>query len=442
MKIIISNIVTLNMGDAAILMGEIKILKETFGPHTEFVIYDSQPDIAKKYYPDLNFRKMIYSKLPGIYKRIPYIRKLVPYLGMIWLCLGALALRTRLDAVARLFLSNAVYQDLCEYRSADLVVSTGGTILVENYDLKPRWFDFAVTLLLGKPLVLFTQSLGPFCKTMNRFFARMIFKRTDLIFLRDEKSKKHLNDIGIADSTIHVCADAAFAFAGNTALADDKWSNGKPQDRIRVAVSVREWQHFKTTNPEDGMRRYKHAIRDLCVHFVKHHNAQITFLSTCQGVPEYWTNDAEFAAEIIDLLPPDTRSRVELNDRFHSPQELLELLRGFDFVVSTRLHMGILSLCAGIPVLSIAYEFKTKELYKRLNIPEFSIDIEQIESQHLIETTNRFLESMREMRVPLFSAVHQEGRNAYQPVSLLRAGYAPALQRRPPDMPRSSYEPK
>ena len=48
----------------------------------------------------------------------------------------------------------------------------------------------------------------------------------------------------------------------------------------------------------------------------------------------------------------------------------MELAKGFDFVVATRMHMMILSLCVGTPVLPIAYEFKTKELAARLGIAD------------------------------------------------------------------------
>ena len=420
MKIIISNIVTLNMGDAAILMGEIETLKRAFGPDTRFVIFDAQPEATAKYYPDYSFRKQIYLKLPGVYRRVRFIGHAALYLSMIWLCLGALALRFKAKKVARFIIPKSIFEDLAEYYSADLIVSTGGTILVENYNVKSKIFDFMLTLLMGKPLVLFTQSLGPFHKKMNRFWLKLIFNRARLILLRDQKSKQHLIDIGVDPSNLFVCADAAFVLADKDALTTSRMRLDDRRQSTKVAISVREWPFFKRIQPEAGIERFINSMRDLCVHLVQHHGAKITFLSTCQGVPEYWMDDAKFASKIIDRLPIDIRAHVALNDQWHSPQAIMKLLKQFDWAISTRLHMGILSLCTGIPVLSIAYEFKTKELFKRLDIPEYVLDIEEMEPDDLIKRADEFIDSLPGITRPLFEAVEREHMRAIQAEHILK----------------------
>jgi len=63
MKILITNNVTLNTGDAAILLAEIELIKKVFGNETKIVIYDSNPDASRKYYSDLEFRKLVFSRV-------------------------------------------------------------------------------------------------------------------------------------------------------------------------------------------------------------------------------------------------------------------------------------------------------------------------------------------------------------------------------------------
>src|SRR3546814_6657409 len=60
------------------------------------------------------------------------------------------------------------------------------------------------------------------------------------------------------------------------------------------------------------------------------------------------------------------RSRVRVDDRFHTPEALRDRYAGYDMVVATRMHAAILALCAGTPVMPLAYEFKTAELFGRL----------------------------------------------------------------------------
>ncbi|TIU45281.1 MAG: polysaccharide pyruvyl transferase family protein, partial [Mesorhizobium sp.] len=99
------------------------------------------------------------------------------------------------------------------YRSADLVVTTGGTYLVENYNLERRLNQFRVDAILGKDPVFFTQSLGPFNKSYNRQELTPILDRSPLILLRDERSRNHILDMVKEPGKCHVVADAVFALA-------------------------------------------------------------------------------------------------------------------------------------------------------------------------------------------------------------------------------------
>lgn len=54
-------------------------------------------------------------------------------------------------------------------------------------------------------------------------------------------------------------------------------------------------------------------------------------------------------------------------------------LQDFDLCIGTRMHMCILSLISGTPVLPIAYEFKTQELFGEIGLKEWVTDIEVIE---------------------------------------------------------------
>src|SRR3546814_4747390 len=91
-----------------------------------------------------------------------------------------------------------------------MVVSSGGTYLVPHYRLMPKLLDFLVVLALGRPLVLFTQSLGPFHGVGQRWLLRRVLSRATLILVRDERSLGYLRRLGVPSDRVRVCADAAF----------------------------------------------------------------------------------------------------------------------------------------------------------------------------------------------------------------------------------------
>ena len=396
MKVVITSTVALNGGDAAILLSIVDLLRG-IDPGVEITVFDSQPRVAKRYYPELRFRKLLWRRGK---------RSLAPRLARARLAAAASALAAGRRLRARV-LAPFSYRDLQAYQDADVVISTGGTYLVEAYDLDQRFYDFEIAERLGTPLVLFTQSLGPFEDPENRARIRRFLGDAALVLLRDERSRRHLAEVGVEDN-LEVCADVVFASAPED-VAERAARRRLPEERpLRVAVSVRRWPHFRTRDMAQGMEAYRDAIAVAVTRLVEERGAEVVFLSTCQGVPEYRMNDARVAREIFDALPSTVRDRVRVDDAFHAPDDLVNRIADFDFVVSTRMHMAILSLIAGTPVVPIAYEFKTKELFRRLEGAEPVLDIETIDGDALVGAIDDFLQEIDDRREPLFGAVARE----------------------------------
>jgi colanic acid/amylovoran biosynthesis protein len=297
-------------------------------------------------------------------------------------------------------------------------VTTGGTYLVENYNLKKRIFQFRIDSLLRKAPIFFTQSLGPFNNGYNRTYLKRIFDESPLILLRDEKSRGYISNMVNDRNKCHVVADAVFALADSARIDGLLAAETPPAPTGRVGISVRNWSYVK--DGEGGMRRYIEAVRRLVVSLAEQ-GRKVTFLSTCQGVPEYAHDDSKTAAKIVEGLDPSVAAAVEIDSAFHTPEQLMELAKGFDFVVSTRMHMMILSLCVGTPVLPIAYEFKTKELAARLGISDVLMDIDTITAEEAAEKLARFTGRLDAYRGTSLESVLKENASALSSVELLRA---------------------
>ena len=422
MKILITNTVVLNTGDAAILLGILDILRSAFGKETEFLIYDNNPDITSRYYTQLKFRKLLYQSIAQV-PSIKFLERILRSFKLSSFYFAAWCWKNNLQFIAKYIINKEELQDLSEYCSADLIVSTGGTYLVENYSLEPRIFDYRISLLLEKPLVLFTQSLGPFSIPKNRKALKNIFEQSLLILLRDQKSEDNILELDTQNANTFVSADAAFALAD--ACAIEAAQNAKNlSSPLKIGISVRDWKHFKTIDPVLGRQKYLEAVGDMTVHLVEKYGAEVTYISTCQGIPEYWTDDSKIAFEIIEKLPATIAGSVTLNQDFHSPTELAKILQSYDLVVSTRLHMAILSLGAGTPVLPIAYEFKTQELFNRLGQKaHWVLDIEDINSESLIGSIDSFLASIPETNNTLFSNVKNEQKRALESGELVKNAF-------------------
>lgn len=435
MKILITNTVALNGGDAAILLSIINLFKLEFGQDVKFVVYDSQPEIAYQYYPNLKFRKLIYSRLRDT-PPMKFLGRSFAGRAVRRLLGNSLRFFSQINPprfycaawchhhqrfwLTKLLVSSDELQDIEHYSSADLIVSTGGTYLVESYSpLTSRIFDYQLTLLMKKPLVFFTQSLGPFVTKYHQRVFQNIFNQSLLILLRDEASLRHLQKIQVDTKHAFVSSDVVFSFSDGYPSKNFA-SRALGISPLQIAISVRNWKHFQTTTASAGMEQFKGSIAALTQHLIEKYKAEITFISTCQGITEYWTDDSKVAFEIVESLPPDIQDRVKVNREFHTPQELIRILRNIDLVIATRMHMAILSLVAGTPVFPIAYEFKTKELFSRLQMGEWVHDIEAVRAESLISSLESFFQSKAHINQILSTHVEIERQRALESGKLVR----------------------
>jgi colanic acid/amylovoran biosynthesis protein len=408
MRVVVNNVFLYNGGDAAITFGLLKVLAGAFGD-PEVTIVDTEATGARRYYPELDIRPMSYfsSKILG-----QFWRKLADLFGT-WFH------RVRFRHL-KMLLSRDERKAFELYQTADLVITTGGTYLVENYDLRPRLFELDLALFANKPLFFFTQSLGPFSDPSNIKRLSRIFAASPLILLRDEKSKRHLMDLGVSEHKIKVASDGAFALADPRVLVAAQTRRNKIR---RIAISVRDWQHFRNKTSAEGMSIYKLAISRAVEYLASQHDAEITFISSCQAVPEYWTDDSKLAREILAGLPEEVRASVKVDASYHSPLELIEILKQFDLTISTRMHMAILSLCAGVPVLPIAYEFKTSELFSSFGLGEWVISMDEVDEMSIVKLLPRFLDSVDGFRQDLFAAVLRSRDNALSTGDVMRSNF-------------------
>lgn len=422
MKILITNTDVLNGGCAAMMQALLRLLPRAFGDHTEVLVYVNRPEAASRLYPNVAFRRWLYLSWEDAFKvGLPW--RVQRFVNKVRFDLAARSIRRGLSSVARLLLTSEELRDLIEYSTADLIIANGGTTLVENYYLEPHIFDFDVTLFFRRPLIFFTQSLGPFLRRSNRVPLKQVFEKSALVMLRDKKSLDNLLSLGVARDNMCITADAALALADAGAI-ERAANNASPlRPPINVAISVREWKFFRTMSRTAGMDRYREAFRALTAHLVDRYKARITYISSCQGIPECREDDSAVASSIVETLPDGIRQFVAVDKDFHAPEELLSRLKEYDLVIATRFHMVIFALCVGVPALPVSYEFKTEELFAGLNQRDWVQDIEHISGDSLIRAVDSFIEAIPRERKSLFEAVERERVRAIESIELVKHAF-------------------
>lgn len=407
MHVHILGLVSLNGGDAAILVAQQEVLRRQW-PGARITVSDTQPTAAAEYLPETPFVPFLAPALraaasSGGSSRWPgRLRAGLLRAQHARVKLAATLYGRGATAAARALTPRAVESALREMAAADVLAYTGGTTLTDNYGLGDKIFDLDVVRRLNKPLVFLPQSAGPFRKPENREGLRPVLQAADLILLRDERSRAHVIEVGADPSRCHVVPDIVFALARPEALAAER---PVAPFAPRLAVSVREWAYFEGKTKEQGMADYTAALRAAVSAVVRERNAEVTFLSTCQGRPEYVRDDSAYAVEVVAGLEDDVRRSVTVDRDVHHPQELIDVLAGFDAMISTRLHGAISAVCTGVPTLTIAYEFKTTEVWRQLDLADWVLDIDALTSSALAERAVALLDQAPQLRKALAGSV-------------------------------------
>ncbi len=191
---------------------------------------------------------------------------------------------------------------------------------------------------------------------------------------------------------------------------------------------MREWPYFKNPNSKNEMERYKRSVATLCEYITTDLNGEVLFISTCQGIKEYKFDDSKVANEIYQLLSAEAKQKSVVDNKFHTPEQLRKIIEKLDVVISTRLHFAIQSLCVGVPVLPIAYEFKTKELFSKLIDNDCILDIDTITESTALNAFKNLLAALPAIRSDLFSKIENERLSALDAIEYLKQSNIIPLQ--------------
>ncbi len=363
----------LNGGDAAIALAEKAQLEKRFGDDTFVVVSTPQERAARCLYRDLNVVPQLFSA--GRPLRRGFVNRLVRTTRK-----GRIEAALQLRNPARMVLLKEEKQQLERMESANALIAAGGTYLTDYYSLEGILFDYRAARMLKRPLCFFPQSIGPLTENKRMRALAEAFSHATLICVRDERSLNVVQRIQPeAESKAVVLADSAFYFSRHHAkgvLRRDNDSSSRSEGRPRVAVSARPllFPESSTTNRGVLRTRYLEELARTVEELVKA-GFDVLFISTTQGFPEH-EDDGVFAARVVEKVAKPLRERLTVDGKPHRPEELIERYSQCAVALSVRMHGAILAMCAGIPTVAIAYEFKTRELMERLGLKERVFDAE------------------------------------------------------------------
>jgi colanic acid/amylovoran biosynthesis protein len=398
---LITNSVPLNGGDEALLRATIALIQHRF-PDAGIIVLCKDLILCRKYLPDINFDS-----------DLEYVNYPADVLGRI-----GFKIRTVLEKLISLSPSSVASLQLATgderrilniYKKSDLIISSPGGFLHDFYGIENRLKGFEIAMNFGIPVILFSQSIGPFWKIESKKRIHQVLNRIDAIVLRERRSLMHLADCGVDASRTVVGGDMAF-YLHRVAPNLYVEKNGPVK---KIAMSFRSWP----IEAKDGNELIEKAAV-LCRHLLESDpQREIMFLSTCQGVDGY-VDDSIIADVILKKLPSMMRERCEIRTQRQSTHDLVKSYSEADCYIGMRLHGAILSMLGGTPSMAIAYEEKTVGIFSELGLESFQIDYRE-KSENWISCAQNFIFRIEEIRGRLSSILDKAAEVAESGQNLL-----------------------
>ena len=283
-------------------------------------------------------------------------------------------------------------------RQCDMLISGGGSLLQDVTSSKSiHYYLFIIRLakLLGKKVFIYSQGIGPIDHAFNRRATARALKKADGIVVRDERSAKLLEQIGLPQERIVITADPVIRMkrpdrtVGREILAR---AGIKKDGRLTVGWAIREKNRDST------------FVREIteCIRWLRENYDAESVL-----IPFHYEEDRE----VCSVIAERTNGAAKCLSEKYLSEDMLSIIVNMDVLVGVRLHSMIYAAIMGVPIIGVSYDPKCTAFLNSVGLDSlstresFSAEAFKAEFARVLETgkeqTATVAENMRRLQKEL-----------------------------------------
>lgn len=347
-----------DIGDEAMPRTDLIHLRKMFGKRLEVVMFSPDPKYTASYHGEASvddIEKIGISSRKGMAAALVNGTKLlhmIIFLTGTWLFKKGLHVR----------LWPSAYRGIREIASADLLFNVGGgnlnSIIPEEFYKKG--VTYTAASILGKPIVVSGQTIGPFRGRFDRLFARYVLNKPRMITFRDKGiSRNRCREIGITKPLLIDAADDAMclpSLSKRTAMQTVEndpgvtpgWLNRKAE--ITVCMNMKGSLRLFTSKGKDtNLSGLTEILARVADHILAHYKAKIVFIPTDYH-PD--VDDRRLHREIAARMA--YRHYACCIEGEYDDVTLKGMIGLCNVAVGSRYHFCVFAASLGIPFLGIA----------------------------------------------------------------------------------------
>jgi|GEM_PF-4560782 len=365
-----------NLGDRAIIASMTDQLIKAF-PGCALIVESSHPDIVRSVLPEGVHVVPRLFDVTGV--RYGHRMRFVPTIMANWRAVGAL-LRTALSAFRfALRPAETTNPTLQAYRRAHVVVCAGGDFLCEayGYGYLLRFFEFWMAKRLGKRLIIYSQTIGPFRRPLWPL-VRASLGGADLILARDARTAELLARYGVREH-VQLTADCAVSLPVRETerVREVREREGIGSDTVLFAPLDRGFSGL-------GEGEYRSYLSLM---------ARIVLRCRARGLHPFFLAASWNDQKAVRRLNEKLGFAVPWIDATaYDPGEIKAIIGSVRALVSSRMHPVILGIGAGMPTLGFAHLFKMREFMALVGMEDFVLPMIPLDGDRALRAFDRLID--------------------------------------------------
>jgi len=294
-------------------------------------------------------------------------------------------------------------EDISYFKEADIVINSGGDNLSGEsglYILKTL-FNNIYAILMNKPLILFSESLGYPKNLFVKILLNYVLDKADLIMVRDKISYEYLKN-NIKSKNYHLTADPVFLLKCSSMVLKEKVI--KPTFGFNMSPLISHFSKFDVFSASIGF-----------VDFLLNN-----FNGTVILIPHVYGEDSDLKI-LSKIYEHFDSERLLLIDKEYDAEELKSIIGQCDLFIGARMHATIAATSMFVPTVGIAYSHKMHGIIgEMLGLEDYIIDIEDLNSEILIEETLKAWENREEIQEHLRKVIPEVKMKAWKNGELVK----------------------
>ena len=267
---------------------------------------------------------------------------------------------------------------LREVRRCDMLISGGGSLLQDATSRRSIAYYLAIirlALLMRKKVFIYSQGIGPIQSRHNRRATARVLRRVHGIAVRDARSRRLLEEIGVPGKKVYVTADPVLRVhpgdpeVGRRILQEAGCL--RREGRLLVGWAIRE---------KDPDSPFAAQIQRCIRRLYEEYNADSVL------IPFHHAEDLAVAEAIAAR---SDGAALCLREK-HLTDETLGIIGSMDLLVGVRLHSLIYAAVMEVPMLGISYDPKVDSFLGSVGLTALS-SVEDFREETFMEAFRRLV---------------------------------------------------